>query len=140
MRCVLDSNVAVKWLLVEENSDKALRLRDEWRGGLHEFLAPDIFMVEAAHALTKAERQGRVTPAEVEVLILDLMATSPDFHPHAPLLSRAIELSLQARHGVYDCLYVALAEREGCELLTADDKMLGKFGPNSPSIVPLSSL
>jgi predicted nucleic acid-binding protein len=28
------------------------------------------------------------------------------------------------RCGVYDCLYVALAEREGCEFLTSDDKVL----------------
>ena len=34
---------------------------------------------------------------------------------------RAFVLASQARIGVYDCLYVVLAEREGCEFLTADD-------------------
>jgi predicted nucleic acid-binding protein len=27
------------------------------------------------------------------------------------------------RIGVYDCLHVALAEREGCDLVTADDRL-----------------
>ena len=43
---------------------------------------------------------------------------------HQTLLPRAIEISVQVRHGVYDCLYVALAEREACNLLTADTKVL----------------
>jgi len=114
MRRVLDSNVGVKWLLQEDQSDKARRIRDEFVRGQHELLAPDIFTVECAHALTRAQRQGRVTPAEVNAFMADLLTTLPHFHPHEPLLPRAIAISVQVRHGVYDCLYVALAEREGC--------------------------
>ena len=33
-------------------------------------------------------------------------------------------ISSQVRIGVYDCLYVALAERENCDLITADDKLI----------------
>jgi hypothetical protein len=35
---------------------KALRVRDDFRNGLHELLAPDVFPVEVAHSLTRAER------------------------------------------------------------------------------------
>jgi predicted nucleic acid-binding protein len=62
----------------------------------------------------------------------------PDLHPYLSLLPRAYELSSQARIGVYDCLYVALAEREGCPLLTADDR-LARSLPSHP-VVPLGSL
>ena len=65
MRCVLDSDIGVEWLLQEDQSDKARIIRDEFVRGQHELLAPDIFTVECAHALTRAQRQGRVTPAEV---------------------------------------------------------------------------
>jgi predicted nucleic acid-binding protein len=51
-----------------------------------------------------------------------------------------VAISLQQRHNVYDCLYVALAEREGCELLTADDKMIGNLRAAFPFITPLASL
>ena len=140
MRCVLDSNVAVKWLLQEDQSDKARLIRAEFVRGLHELLAPDIFTVECAHALTRAQRQGRVTADEVNAFMADLLTTLPDFHPHAALLSRAIAISVQARHGVYDCLYVALAEREGCTLVTADARLLNNLQPTFPFIISLASL
>jgi predicted nucleic acid-binding protein len=73
MRCVLDSNIGVKWLLQEDQSDKARIIRDEFIRGLHEFLAPDIFTVECAHALTRAQRQGRVTSPEVNAFMADLL-------------------------------------------------------------------
>ena len=41
---------------------------------------------------------------------------------------------------VYDCLYVALAEREGYELVTADDKLVKAVQPALPFVLPLSSL
>jgi len=64
MKYVLDSSVAFKWEVAEADADKAIRLRDESRRGLHELLAPDVFPVEVAHAMTRAERQGRVSPAD----------------------------------------------------------------------------
>jgi predicted nucleic acid-binding protein len=103
-------------------------------------LAPSVFPVEVAHALTRAERQGRVSPADGWGLWLGIMADAPVLHPDMLLLPRAYEISSQNRQGVYDCLYVALAERENCELVTADDKLLKNLGPHFPFIVPLSSL
>jgi predicted nucleic acid-binding protein len=43
------------------------------------------------------------------------------------------------RCGVYDC-HVALAEREGCEFITADDKLLKKLGVQFPFIGSLASM
>jgi predicted nucleic acid-binding protein len=62
MRYVLDSSVAVKCVLTEVDSDKAIRLRDDARVAIHSLLSPDIFPIEAGHALTRAERQLRITP------------------------------------------------------------------------------
>jgi predicted nucleic acid-binding protein len=44
------------------------------------------------------------------------------------------------RCGVYDCLYVALAEREGCEFITADDRFVRNLGAQFPFIVSLASM
>jgi predicted nucleic acid-binding protein len=54
MRYILDANVALKWVLPEADSDKAIRLRTDMQAGVHELLAPDVFPVEVAHALTRA--------------------------------------------------------------------------------------
>jgi predicted nucleic acid-binding protein len=140
VRYVLDSSVALKWFLGEPDSDRALRLRDAARAAAHELLAPDFFPAEVTHALTRAERQGQITPAEGASFVSDLLAELPDLHPSLPLVPRAYVLSSLYRHGVYDCLYVALAEREGCELVTADDKLVKKLGPALPFLVPLAAM
>ena len=140
MRYVLDSNVGIKWLLIEDLSDKARAVRDEFLRGAHELLAPDVFIVEAAHAFTRAQRQGRVTDAEARLFLGDLLTTLPQLHPYPPLLPRAVAISLQQRHNVYDCLYVALAEREGCELLTADDRLVRTLQPSFAFITSLTAL
>jgi predicted nucleic acid-binding protein len=56
MRYILDASVAVKWVLPEANSGKALALRHDYIAGVHELLSPTTFAVEVAHALTGAER------------------------------------------------------------------------------------
>jgi predicted nucleic acid-binding protein len=123
MKYILDSNVGAKWLLREAESDKAIQLREDFRNGVHELIAPDIFPVEVAHSLTKAERQGRITRAEALAYFQDMIALLPTLHPYLPLFPVAFNLAAQARIGVYDCLYIALADREGCALVTADARL-----------------
>src|SRR5271163_3893208 len=113
MKYILDSSVAFKWELSETDSDKADAIRADFRRALHELLAPDIFNVEVSHALTRAERQGRIAVGEARKLFLDILTTPPTFIPFRPLLLRAIDISSKMRVGVCDCVYVALAEQEG---------------------------
>jgi predicted nucleic acid-binding protein len=140
MRRVLDSSVGFKWVVPEADTDKALRLRDDFRSAVIELLAPDVFPIEVGHGLTRAERQKRITPAEGAIYLTDLLKLLPQLHPSLALLPRAYEISSQMRVGIYDCLYVALAEREKCELITADDKLVKNLQAHFPFIVPLSSL
>ena len=138
MKYVLDSSAAFKWEVAEIDSDKAIRLRDETRRGLHVLLAPDVFPIEVAHAMTRAERQGRVSPADGWRLWLGIMADSPALQSYLSLIPRAYAISSAARIGVYDCLYVALAEREGCELITADNRLVANLQTHFPFIKALS--
>jgi predicted nucleic acid-binding protein len=138
MKYVLDSCVAIKWVLPEKDTPKAVRIRNEFRQGLHELLTPDIYPVEVAHALAKAERRGVIQPPLGSRRLRNVFQHPPDLHPYLPLLPRAFALASAARIGVYDCLYVALAEREGCELLTSDERLVRSL-PGHP-IVLLASL
>ncbi len=140
MRYVLDISAALCWVLPRPASPRALRLRDECRRGLHALIAPSIFPAEAASALTKAERQKLIPVGQAGILLADLLTTPPDAHPYEPLLARAVEISSQTRGGLYDCLYVALAEREGCALVTDDQKLIANLKPSCAFIVPLLSL
>ena len=140
MRAVLDSSVAIKRVLPEVDTPKAVRLRNEFRRGLHELLAPDVFPVEVAHSLTRAERKGVIRPPDSVKRLNSVLSYPPILYPYLSLLPKAISISSQTKQGVYDCLYVVLAEREGCELVTADQKLIRNLGPLFPFITPLSSL
>ena len=139
MKYVLDSNIGVKWVLAEDLSDKAQLLRDDFRNKVHELMSPDIFPVEVIHALTRAERQKRITPPQGGKLWADVMSTPPHLFPSVPLIPRAYEIASKARIGVYDCLYVALSEKEKCQLVTADDRLVNVLQPTFPQIIHLAS-
>lgn len=140
MRYVLDANVALKWVLSEPDSARANALRQDFRNGIHQVLAPDIFPVEIAHGLTRAERRKLLKPPQGKALLADVLASCPQLHPSMPLLDRAFDISSAHRQGVYDCLYVALAQQEGCELVTSDDKLVKNLQARFPLIMPLASM
>lgn len=140
MKYVLDASIALKCVLLEAGTDKALALQQDFQNGIHELIAPDTLYVEVAHALTRASRRRIIPPSDVEPKFADVLAATPRIYPHIPLLSRAIELSTQFSIGVYDCLYVALAEWESCELVTADQKLVNALHPTHAFVIHLSSL
>jgi predicted nucleic acid-binding protein len=139
MRFVVDSSVALKWVVPEIDTSRAVALRDDFRNGTHELLAPDVFAIEVAHALARAERRRIITPPEGTQKLIDVLGTLPVLHPYLPLLARAFEIASAARIGVYDCLYIALAEREACEFITADDRLVRNLQVQFPFIRALAT-
>ena len=140
MKYVLDASVAVKCVLPEKDSPKAVRLLNAYRKAIHELIAPDTFPVEIAHALTRAERRKIIQPPQGAKRFAALMRTRPLLHPYLPLLPRAFAISSAMRVGVYDCIYIALAEQESCELVTADGKLINTLQKDFPFIVSLASM
>jgi predicted nucleic acid-binding protein len=141
MKFVIDASIGFKWEVVETDSDKATRLRAEYHQGIHELLAPELFSTEIANALLMAERRGRILPGQGAVFLADLLTTRPRLRPaRIRLLTRAFEIAEQTRTTVYDCLYVALAEREQCELVTADDRLVRSLQGAFPFIRTLASM
>jgi predicted nucleic acid-binding protein len=137
MKFVLDANIAVKFFLLEPDSAKAIALRDDFLNQIHELIAPDTLPVEVAHALTRAERKNILPQGDAMTKVADLLSMAPVLHSHLHLLSRAVELSSQARIGVFDCLYIALAEREQCQVVTADRRMFTLFPAETVSLAAL---
>ncbi|MGH7201789.1 MAG: type II toxin-antitoxin system VapC family toxin [Planctomycetaceae bacterium] len=140
MKYVIDASIGFKWAVVEPLADKARQLQEDFRNGIHELLAPDLFPTEVANALLVSERRGRVLPGQGSLLLTDILLELPHIHPAVLSLPRAYEIAHQTRASVYDCLYVALAEREGCELVTADSRLVNTLGPRYPFMIGLASL
>lgn len=115
---IIDASVAFKWLVAEPDSSAAI----EWIG-LTELLAPTLLHAEVANALWKRVQRGELAadgaPEQLENLA-DIVSTVDE----SPMLGRALQLAVELRHPVYDCVYLAVAEAHDQELLTADRRFL----------------
>jgi predicted nucleic acid-binding protein len=113
---VVDASVAAKLYFTESLSDEAAAALRQ----AGQLIAPDLLFVEMASIAAKRVRRGTsLLGAATEAMrsvgeLLDEAVATPS------LAERAFELA--AQHGVsaYDGAYLALAERRGLRLLTAD--------------------
>jgi predicted nucleic acid-binding protein len=140
MRYVLDASTAVRWVRPTPLQAKALELSGEYQRNIHELIAPAHFPGEIASALTKAERQKLIASGDAHLLFQEVLNTPPALYPIDPLFYRAVEIASRTRSGFYDCLYVALAEQEKCDLVTADDKLIKALQGQHPFLMSLATL
>jgi predicted nucleic acid-binding protein len=116
---VVDASFAVAWFAPERPDDRHYRLLESDVP----LLAPDLLQIEVANALSHKERKGEIQPGRVPDILARLRGMDMGFAPFGPLLDAALGLSLRLRHSVQDCLYLALARREGATLATFDHRL-----------------
>lgn len=121
---VLDASVAVKLVVPEAGTAESLRVFE----GPRRWLAPRLMVVEVASALRQKCAQDVLTTAEAaEALAATLDAIADgviELADDEAVVQSALNLALTLGHKVPDCVYLALAEREGALLASADRKLL----------------
>lgn len=126
---VPDASVAVKWILDEAGSDEAVELLDR-APRLH---APTLLRVEVAAAIVRGFRMNTLSlnDAQTRLSHAERILAEPRvrYVSDNVLLRRANEIALEIKHGVQDCLYIACAERESAELVTADQVLFARATP-----------
>lgn len=119
MTIVVDTSVAVKWFIRETGRERALRVLDA-----PERHAPDLIVAEVGNVAWKKAIRGEVTGAQARFIGASVRRYFAVLHPSHALIDRAIDIALRLRHPIYDCLYLACAERAGALLVTADQRLL----------------
>ena len=132
--CVIDTSVAVKWVLTEPDSADAMRVMNEGiaNGSILHFL--DIALAEAANAIWVHAHRGKRSAAEATRTLQTLRRCPLTILPAVPLLDDAFDLALRFDIAVYDACFVAAVIRSGCFGVTADVPLVRKVGAAVPSI------
>jgi predicted nucleic acid-binding protein len=123
-RIVVDASVAVKWVIAEEHSALAEALMGR------QMIAPSLLLVECGNALLRRARNGDLPAATIAGKVRALRMAPVRLMPTERHLEAAIALAVQLRHSLYDCLYLALALVERVQLITADQRFVGRVRRN----------
>lgn len=117
---VLDASVAAKCFIEEADSGEARR---QVLGAL-DWIAPDLIFLEIASVVTKAVRAKALTEEAARRAVASVGSLLAETVSGQELAERAFELACGHGFSVYDAAYLALAQREGVRLLTADRRLM----------------
>jgi predicted nucleic acid-binding protein len=120
---VIDASIAVKWVVEEEGTPQALRLRKQAK-----LIAPELLVAECANILWKKVRREDLSREEALLAARLLQITEIELLPTRSLLEAATRIALDLDHPAFDCLYLALAVERECRFVTADERFLRKVG------------
>jgi predicted nucleic acid-binding protein len=120
---VLDASVAVRWVVDEAGSNEAAALLERdvaW-------ITPRLVLTEAASALRRKVVDKALAPAAAAQSLDALLQAIGDgiirLVEDERIIAPALLLAVSLHHKVPDCLYLALAEREGAGIATADERL-----------------
>ncbi len=97
----------------------------------HHLHAPDFFILEIHNALLKKERRKEMTASQAEEARSSLQGLPVQYHPFDFLLKAAYLAAREAGCSLYDGLYLELALRLDCQVVTADRRLYNNLS-NSP--------
>lgn len=127
---VVDTSIAVKWVIDEPDSPKAKQLLADWLGHGMTPLAPMLYVYEVSDVIRQQMRKHAITIDEARDALKALIESGPalvappDVMTASVLSTRALEFTHQLNlPAAYDAHYLALAEREGCAYWTADERL-----------------
>ncbi len=123
MSFVLDSSVALAWILPDEANPTLDHLCDRLTTEIAH--VPPVWPLEIGNVLLVAVKRGRLTAKDVSHLVAELCALPLEID--STCTERALEktLSLAKKYNIttYDASYLELAKRRDLPLATLDTKL-----------------
>ena len=120
MTLVVDASVALKWIVNEPGSDDGVQLLTRAK------IAPSLLQTEVGHVLTRRVRRSQLTAAQARAGFA-FIARQCTLLSTRGLGDVALNLSLDLRHSMHDCYYLATAEATARPLVTADAVFVAKL-------------
>lgn len=132
---VLDTSVAMSWVLPDEHQEATLRLRERTIDDpTIRLLVPPIFWSEVTNVLAMAVRRSRITPSFAKQALAALQDFGIDEYQVRPLDS--LILAIRTQLSAYDAQYLALAQDTAAPLWTLDNRLQQAAKPQGIAIEP----
>ena len=90
---VVDASLTVKWLVEEDDSDKAHAVLKSWVAQDVTRVAPNLMPFEVANALHRRVLRGELSVEDSARMIAQLLGSRLELHQTAGLHARALELA-----------------------------------------------
>ncbi|MBK7953331.1 MAG: type II toxin-antitoxin system VapC family toxin [Candidatus Accumulibacter sp.] len=132
MRIVLDASAAANIIL---RTDLAPALIERLGQG-RLVIAPSLFHSEIANTLWKYVRCGDLSKDTALARYAEAVGLVDAFEADEALATEALSAAIRYNHPVYDLLYVILARRHGCRVLTVDKRLITLAGQIDESMLP----
>ncbi len=132
MRIVLDASAAANIIL---RTDLAPALIERLGQG-RLVIAPSLFHSEIANTLWKYVRCGDLSKDTALARYAEAVGLVDAFEADEALATEALSAAIRYNHPVYDLLYVILARRHGCRVLTVDKRLITLAGQIDESLLP----
>ena len=123
---VIDTSVAVKWFSrIEEDTDNALRLRQQILEGECLIVVPDLLIYELANAL---RHNPNFTKKDTKSALDSLFNMSLEIKkPDVSIINLAVDIAFEFDVTVYDAYFMALSRFEKVPFVTADYRFIGRI-------------
>ena len=122
MPVVIDTSVALKWVLSEMYGVQAETLRDDLLRRREDLIAPSLLLYEATNVLYQYAHRGVFSLSSAQRRISDIRRPLNLQPVSASIARRAMAIAdIASERYAYDVQFLALAEQLGCDLWTADE-------------------
>lgn len=121
---VIDASVALAFLLPDEIfKEKARELIQDYSKGRIDLIVPPLLFNEVANGLKTSVTRKRVSSPKAESLLKAFLKLEIPIFYSEPLVLASLEKALDYNITTYDAAYVALAQEEKCQFVTADTRL-----------------
>jgi hypothetical protein len=128
---VFDASLALKWYIPESGSEAS---QAELARHIGTIIVPGVFLLEVTGALVRRANMNKSLRGELEAALNGFLALTADRfitvrETDGDEMARAAKIALDLGLPLKDCIYLALAMKMGCELLTSDRRFAAKAQP-----------
>jgi len=132
-RAVVDASVILKWYLLDEaHGAQALALLQQCAARELEILAPALLTYELMNGLVIAGRRARLDQDTISLSLGGFMNLGIRFYDISFFAGKILQYCRLYGRSVYDSSYLALAEQEDVDLITADERLFNSVQKDLP--------